>query len=261
MNFQNDVIKRSHEIPVLVDFWAPWCGPCKYIGPVLEDLAEIQKEKWKLVKVNVDENQELSTQFRIRGIPAIKLFHKGKVIAEFGGAMPKPSVEKWLTKNLPDPYEERLENIIKEPAEIPDASLIEKLTAFIEENPDNKLARITLAKHLVLLSPSNAINYIEDIHLGDEYYDLAQHIRNLERFLITDYHDQSEIGDLMEEAKFDLIENDFESVIEKIIETNILDKTYKEDLPRLTAIAIFEILGKNHEVTMNYRRKFDMVLY
>lgn len=261
MNFQHDVINKSWDIPVLVDFWAPWCGPCKYIGPILEDLAEIQKEKWILVKVNVDEHQDLSVQYGIRGIPAIKLFHQGKVIGEFGGAMPRPAVEKWLKENLPDPYREKLENMITNARELPDAALIDKLTKFIKENPDDDLARIILAKHLVFLSPLNAENYIADIHLGNEYYDTTVQIKNLARFFTSDYEENSKVAQTMDEAKFDILENDFEGGIQKIILANSLDKSYREDLPRLTAIALFEILGKEHDVTKKYRRKFDMVLY
>jgi putative thioredoxin len=107
----------------------------------------------------------------------------------------------------------------------------------------------------------NAVQYIENINLDHKYYDDAQHVRNISRFLVSEYKDNSEAAKLMKEAKFDILENDFESGIEKIIAVNKFDKSYQDDLPRLTAIALFEILGKNHELTKNYRKTFDMVLY
>ena len=110
--FESLVIKESLQTPILVDFWAPWCGPCQYIGPMLEELASEANGRWKLVKVNVDESQELSTQYGIRGIPNMKLFIDGKVVSEQTGALPKPQMEKWLEEQIPDPRNSTLHAIM-----------------------------------------------------------------------------------------------------------------------------------------------------
>ena len=86
MNF-DQVLARSHDKPVLVDFWAPWCGPCRVLGPTLEKLAGEQSDRWELVKVNTEEDQELAHKYNIRSIPNVKLFHKGEEVAEFVGAL------------------------------------------------------------------------------------------------------------------------------------------------------------------------------
>jgi len=99
--FQTEVLHKSREKPVLVDFWAPWCGPCRVLSPTLEKLAKESKGAWRLVKINTDRQQELSVFYGVRGIPAVKMFVDGEVQAEFVGALPEPEVRRWLQEHLP----------------------------------------------------------------------------------------------------------------------------------------------------------------
>ncbi len=100
-NFSAEVIERSRTSPVLVDFWAPWCGPCRSLKPVLEKLAGEAGDRWALVTVDVDLHPDLAERFGIRGIPNVKLFHAGEIAAEFSGALPEVTVSAWLDRNLP----------------------------------------------------------------------------------------------------------------------------------------------------------------
>lgn len=99
--FQKEVLDKSREKPVLVDFWVPWCGPCHTLSPTLERLARESKGAWRLVKINADKHPQLMQQYRVRGIPAVKLFVDGEVQGEFVGAMPEHGVRRWLAEQLP----------------------------------------------------------------------------------------------------------------------------------------------------------------
>ena len=97
-NFESDVL--NSEKPVLVDFWAEWCGPCKTIGPALEEISEEMKDKIKVVKINIDDNPTTPQNFNVRGIPTLLIFNNGKVIAEKVGALPKSMLSQWIKETI-----------------------------------------------------------------------------------------------------------------------------------------------------------------
>jgi len=97
-NFDEEI--KNSQVPILVDFWAEWCGPCKQIGPILEDIGETKKDKLKILKLNVDENPQTPQKFGVRGIPTLMLFKDGKLVDTKVGSLPKNMLESWLDPNL-----------------------------------------------------------------------------------------------------------------------------------------------------------------
>ena len=140
--FEADVIERSREVPVVVDLWAPWCGPCRTLGPVLEEVVGATDGKVELVKVNVDENPQISQAFRVQSIPAVYALKDGRVVDGFIGAQPKPAVEKLVDTLLPTAEEAEVDRLVSAGDEA-------SLRAALDRDPDHAGAVVALAELLV----------------------------------------------------------------------------------------------------------------
>ncbi len=156
-NFESEVIAASMEVPVLVDFWAPWCGPCKVIGPLLEKLEVAYGGRFKLVKIDSDQEQQLAGAFGIRSIPTCILLMGGRPVDGFQGAMPEGQIRAFLDKHLP-PGEDLAEEAIEEEAPaaaLDDAGRLQLLAQAVADHPDDDDARFDLVKALLLAGRSD----------------------------------------------------------------------------------------------------------
>ncbi|MBP1648697.1 MAG: thioredoxin, partial [Bacteroidetes bacterium] len=148
-DFTKDVIEQSFKVPVVVDFWAEWCGPCKMLGPILERLADQSAGKWVLAKVDTDRNEDLAVRYGVRGIPNVKLFVDGKVASEFTGALPERAVVQWLEKALPDQNRKELETARQLIQEGKHSEAQQLLETVLSRTPANEQGRALLAAILI----------------------------------------------------------------------------------------------------------------
>ncbi len=262
IQFQEQVFERSHQIAVVVDFWAEWCGPCRFLGPVIEKLAGESSGKWELIKVNTDESPEIATNFQIMSIPAVKMFYQGKVIAEFVGALPEYQIIDWLNQHLPDENKELLAVILSQLQEKETyEQALNELKLFVISTPDNKEATIALAKEIVNSDPEEAKKLVGDIKLGEPFYEEASDILSLANLESCIEHAEEPIATFLRAAHEQAKHRHWDLALSYLIQSLEKDKHFCDDISRKAIIAIFHFLGEQHEITKKYRPKFSMALY
>ncbi len=261
MNFQVDVIERSHEVPVVVDFWAAWCGPCRMLGPVIEQLAQEADGRWELVKVDTEAHQDLARQYQIMSIPAVKMFVKGQPVAEFAGALPKGQILAWLDENLPSEEKKQLAAVHQQMIEGDFVGSRETLRQLVVQDPGFAEALVLLAGLEAAEDPMKAQEMVMNIPQEHPLYDQAEGVIALGEMMMVTEDGQPKVTELVEQARQAFEQLDIEGSLQPLIKAIMIYKPYANEMPRRAVLGLFRLLGEEHPLTQKYRPHFSMALY
>jgi len=272
--FQREVIAASAQRPVVVDFWAPWCAPCRVLGPVLEAEISALSGQVDMVKVNTDESPNLAAQFGIQGIPAVKAFRNGQIVAEFTGAKPAAFVRDWLAGLAPAPGQQALlgaEEAVRA-GRATDAETL--LRPLLDDETVRDRAALGLAR---VLAGAGRMDEVPPVLARiDPHSAEAEAIPAIERVLAFATDARAFGGEDAARVALDGNPKDMEArwalagalaargataqALDQWIEIVSRNRKFRDDGARLAMLAVFDQLGHDHPLTQEYRRKLQVVL-
>jgi putative thioredoxin len=275
-NFQSLVIDASAKTPVVVDFWAPWCAPCRALTPVLEKLAAEYAGRFVLAKINSDDEPELAARYGVRGIPNVKAFVGGEVVAEFSGALPESSVRKFLDGVLPSPADdlqmEAFERYRTDRDLDAAMALLDRAQEIDPRNEDVRFNRAALLVEAGKHADARAmIGTMTPLAQMDERVtemkarlDLAEGAAGAESADALEKRIAADAGDLearLELAHVYVAQQDYRRALEQLLAAVERDRKFGDDVARKTMLKVFDLMGNQGELVSEFRKRLARTMY
>jgi len=271
--FETAVMDRSLEVPVLVDFWAPWCAPCRVLGPLLEKLTEEYAGDFVLAKVNVDESPSLAGALGIQGIPAVKLFREGDIASEFTGALPEPAVREFLSRFLPSAADKQAQRaaLLEQDGKSSEAKTIYQ--EILDADPNHAKALLGLGRLLMGEgSDQAALAHLDKISL------VADERKEADRLIARIKLQEGGAQDIASlqakvkaapnnvEVRFEFAQalasmEKYEEALTEFLAIVKTDRGFQDDGARKGMVQIFEVLGSDHPLTDRFRSELAAALF
>lgn len=271
-DFAQEVIERSRQTPVVVDFWAPWCGPCKALGPILEALAREMNGKFALAKVNIDDNQQLAAEFQVESIPFVVAFRGGQPIEAFRGLLPEAQLREFINQIMPSALDEEVKQAasLERPRPAEAAAVYERI---LKNDPQHEAARLGTARLLITAGKLDEAGQILATIVGgtDAGFE-ADRLRNIIELRAIPAGDEDELRRKLsanpEDARLHLDlgrslanQERFPEALHELLAAAELDKKLAGGEVRELMLKIFQIIGVRSELADEYRDKLRALLY
>ncbi len=264
-DFQEQVLRQSENMPVLVDFWAPWCAPCNTLSPVLEMVASRFANQLIFVKVNIDDHKALAEEHGIRNIPQVKLYSHGEVIDEFAGLRAEYQIDQWIREALPGRFAAQIREARGYLERGEHAKGRELLNQVLEKDESDEEARVLLAKSFVFDDPSQAERFAGGIPRESDQFELSMAVRILARAILLppspDQGGSAAAAQAFAEANAKLREQDLEGALAGFVRVAEIDREWDKSAGKRMCVALFKYLGERHSLTQQYRDALSRVLH
>ncbi|MBC8023275.1 MAG: tetratricopeptide repeat protein [Burkholderiales bacterium] len=274
-SFERDVIEGSMEIPVIVDFWAPWCGPCKALGPLLEKLEREYGGRFRLVNVNADTNPELVASFNLKSIPYAVAFVDGNAVAQFMGAQPEVFVRAFLDRLIPNPAEIEHRSSREALAKGQPALAEDYLKNAIALDPSHAAARLDLIALLLdrgdmararmhfgtLNSTAKQQSTYATVTARFAAAEAASTLPPIEQLVRRIHLDRNDLTARIALAELLISRRDFAPAMHQLLEVVKRDRTFRDDVARRKLLAVFEMAASHPELVAEYRSRLSSLLF
>jgi putative thioredoxin len=276
-SFERDVIEASHSMPVLVDFWAPWCGPCRILGPLLERLELAYAGRLRVVKINSDQEPGLAAQFAVRSIPYVVAFVDGQPVDSFVGVLPERELRAFVDRLLPNPAEIERRKAARLQAAGDTSGAAHALRAALVLEPNHDATRWALAQLLIDAGGSAALAEAASVLGGASkagqgearHRALALALSSRQRaadlpaadaLAARVAADGSDLPARLELAQWHVGRREFDAALEQLLAIAALDRSFGDDVGRRTALAVFDLMADQPAAVSAWRRRLASVL-